>query len=355
VPLDMNQFEAAVFEGFEDADLHDSFDIRWGPDNGLRIADGWATFESLRSQGWPDSGLIQGPFGPASGQGYGYYEATVQLEPNQGGGIAVLLWPGTNRWPGPEVDILETPDVERIQGFWVVHWAENGNNHYDYYINETDWTVPHKVGILWEQGRLSYFLDGELKQTTTEHVPVPFDEGGQNLVMGLQVTAADDYYQPSDAVRLHVDDVAYYAPKAQEPDAPVAAPNVPDGTPSSPTLSWDQIAAEVQRIFDLTGEWKDPFSDPAWFEEEAPNPPDPTVRPATDPTAGIGISWDLLAFREQAWFEANGYWGAPGWFLFGESGPDLPPDPNPPSSTPVDWNARAAEVTSNFDATGVWF
>jgi alkaline phosphatase len=57
------------------------------------------------------------------------------------------------------------------------------------------------------------------------------------------------------------------------------------------------------------------------------------------------VDWNALAARVTANYEATG-----SWFVGAAV-----PDPAGPLAPPVDWNALAARVTANYEATGSWF
>lgn len=298
--LDLSNYTLEVEEDFSDPDLHPTFDVQWGKPENFSVWDGEAHLESSASEGWPNTGLIQGPWGADAGQGYGVYEMTARLEDDQGGGAALLLWPATNRWPGPEVDLLESSDTTRDSGYWTLHWEENGQDRFDWNPFSLDLTQEHTYAVKWEPGRLTYYIDGNLIESVTENVPVPFEDGGENLVMGIQVSDAGKWNQPGDVVRLHVERVAYYAPvESWDPDSAVSYPVesawVPEAWPVEPT-GWSDGA----------------------------------------------VDWDAIAAREVAWFDANGWWGAP-------------PDWSGAGDPAQDWDAVAAQVTANFESTGFWF
>ena len=210
--LDRGRFSEVWREDFDDAALSPELDHAWGGTDGLDISGGELTLESRRDEGWRAEGLMQWPSGQWAGQGYGLYEGTIRLEEGQGAGPALLLWPGTDRWPGPEVDLVESHDPAREEAFWAVHWrGADGSDQYTTMPMRADWTQPHTVSVAWEPGRLSFHLDGVETGTVTENVPVPAAEGGENLVLGMQVSGSGAFDQPADAVRLHVDSVSYSA------------------------------------------------------------------------------------------------------------------------------------------------
>jgi hypothetical protein len=74
---------------------------------------------------------------------------------------------------------------------------------------------------------------------------------------------------------------------------------------------------------------------------QEPSEPPPEEPPPEQPPPTGAVDWDALAAVVVANFEATGHW-FPGQ-------EDLLPPP------PIDWDAVAAEATANFEATGQWF
>jgi beta-glucanase (GH16 family) len=123
--------------------------------------------------------------GGAAQNGYGTYTVEARLDGN-GPGSAVLLWPGDDRWPGQEIDIAETAVDGSGRHYGTVHWDDNGNNGYNYFIYDGVYGgVFHDYSVRWEPGRITFLVDGVQKATTTEHVPTDYDAGGMNNVIGF--------------------------------------------------------------------------------------------------------------------------------------------------------------------------
>ncbi len=285
--LDLSDYSLEVEEDFSDPDLHHTFDVQWGDPDNFSVWGGEAHFESRASEGWPNVGLIQGPWGADAGQGYGVYEMTARLEADQGGGAALLLWPATNAWPGPEVDLLESADTERDSGYWTVHWNEGGQDRFDWNPFDLDLTETHTYAVEWEPGRLTHYVDGREIGSTTENVPVAHEHGGENLVMGVQVSDAGKWHQPGDVVRLHVDKVAYHAPEEEWTSYPVEAAVVAQASLWD-GVDWNALAAREVAWFEETGWWGAPAD----------------FRPGHDGNIG----WDAVAAQVTAGFDATGVW-----------------------------------------------
>ncbi len=134
-----------------------------------------------------DSGAMVPPTGPEAGDGYGLYLFTLSSSPGDAPGPYALLWPASDVWPGPELDVVE--QLPGGQAYSAVHWNENGNNAYTTYpLEGVDTTQVHTYGLEWMPGELTGYVDGEEMWTTTENVPRDYADGGQNSAasVGMQ-------------------------------------------------------------------------------------------------------------------------------------------------------------------------
>ena len=70
------------------------------------------------------------------------------------------------------------------------------------------------------------------------------------------------------------------------------------------------------------------------------------------------MDWNAIAAHVMANFEATGGWSAGGGSTTPREEPTAPeapaPSPEPVADGPVDWNAIAAQVTANFASSGSW-
>jgi Glycosyl hydrolases family 16 len=166
-----------------DSSLNSSlFPISWGnPDefsfgsNGLTVtSDGTA------------AGFMNADLGATNGTGYGLYSATFTMT-NQAAGPYVCLWPATNVWPGPEIDLAETLNG---QPYLTVHWEGAGDTNqsqsFDFNGNLAD---PTTVAVDWEANSLTFYVDGQqvVQYTSGGSVPIPKDaaDGGENESFGV--------------------------------------------------------------------------------------------------------------------------------------------------------------------------
>jgi beta-glucanase (GH16 family) len=129
-----------------------------------------------------DSGAMQNPTGPAAGNGYGYYEVTAKMSADVQG-PAVLLWPGNDEWPGPEIDIVEVIDG---RPYGTLHWNENGNDAYrSVFFNGVDETQTHKYAVEWSPDKVEWFVDGRSQGAITDHVPKDYAHGGIDQTLSV--------------------------------------------------------------------------------------------------------------------------------------------------------------------------
>lgn len=161
------------------ADFHESFDNgvgklnhKWG--NIDTSVDGQVTLRGY-------SGMMERPSGDSAGHGYGTYEITASLKGNQQG-PAALLWPGNDKWPGQEVDLVE---IHHGNPYGTAHHEKaNGGDGYrtvDYDIDESG---VHTYKVVWEPGKLTYSVDGQEVGEITKNVTADHAHGGVDLVFG---------------------------------------------------------------------------------------------------------------------------------------------------------------------------
>lgn len=140
------------------------------------------------------AGVMEFPGGANKGHGYGYFEIRCKATGGlgSGSGPAALTWPATDRWPGPEVDMFE---IVSGRGYGAIHWrGENGTPegadvyHSVYYPTSLDWTQYHTYGMLWEPGKITYFVD-EVEQgggaEPAQNTGKDYANGGENKVLGF--------------------------------------------------------------------------------------------------------------------------------------------------------------------------
>lgn len=129
------------------------------------------------------SGLMERPYGPEAGHGYGTYSFTAALHGNAEGS-AILLWPGDDKWPGTEYDVVE---VINGQPYGTVHYrgSDGGDGYNVVTFDGIDETQVHKYTLDWQPGRISYYVDDRYMGSITEGVKADYAHGGMNETIGL--------------------------------------------------------------------------------------------------------------------------------------------------------------------------
>ena len=149
---------------------------------------GQITLTSYAADGWTlDSGAMVPPTGPDAGNGYGVYSFTLSMS-NDAPGPYALIWPATDIWPGPELDVVE--QTAGGNAYSTVHWKDgNGDNAFQSYgAGGIDTTQVHTYAIDWERDHIDYFVDGHQTAHVTDNVPLDYADGGQNSTpsVGMQ-------------------------------------------------------------------------------------------------------------------------------------------------------------------------
>jgi beta-glucanase (GH16 family) len=175
-----------------------------------------ATLSSHFNSGWEHSGMMQPPTGRAADNGYGLYSVTLQINSGEGPGGYVCLWPATDRWPGPELDLVEKASTSNTSGYSTIHWKGSGSSdQYEVHLFPTsiDVSQKHTYAMDWEGDHISLYIDKTLIYTTTNHVPKDAAHGGQNEAFGAGMQPWGTQNPDGDNV-MHVYDMSYYSPIA---------------------------------------------------------------------------------------------------------------------------------------------
>jgi hypothetical protein len=160
----------------------------------------------------------------------------------QGTGVAILLWPANNVWPGPEIDILENwSDPTGQTGYMSVHFkGPNGEDMANSIQFSADLTKQNTFALDWEDGSLTYYINGvELFQNTGTEVPKDAAHGGVNMAFGAQITDIGSNFEPTDTVSLTIYDMNYSVMNSAGSMLKTAA------------VSGGSIMPSVQRVLDV--------------------------------------------------------------------------------------------------------
>jgi beta-glucanase (GH16 family) len=252
------------------------------------------------------SSMMEWATGPSAGHGYGTYTVTAKVEGTQPG-PGIILWPGDNKWPGQEIDMLEiTPDGSGRQ-YGTVHWNNNGKDAFATDIFEgVKGGAYHDYQMVWEPGKITFKVDGVEKGQITSHVPADFDHGGMNNTIGVMNTNNNTSITVS---HINFTPLGGSAPTpTPTPDptpAPAPAPSTGGGSSSNGggsssggAVDWNAIAAAVTANFNATGKWELPSDT---------HSPAPAPAPST-PSHGATVDWNALAAQVMANHDATGHW-----------------------------------------------
>jgi len=186
--LDLANYSTVWDHNFASEPNLNGFNTVWGD---VQVENGAAVITSTAASGWAQGGFMITPSGAAAGNGYGLYSITMSLSDNgavEGPGGYACLWPSTNNWPGPELDLVEKQGADSgTNGYSTIHWAgADGSNQYSptMFPSNIDVTQVHTYAMDWEPGRITLYIDGQEIYTTTQNVPSDYADGGQNEAFG---------------------------------------------------------------------------------------------------------------------------------------------------------------------------
>lgn len=104
---------------------------------------------------------------------FGRIECRIKLPRGQGLWPAVWMLPAECRWP-PEIDIMENLGHEPYRIHTTHHWGPPwpNNQKTTAYFDGPDYAAEfHLFAVEWTPDRLEWYIDGDLKFTSTENVP----------------------------------------------------------------------------------------------------------------------------------------------------------------------------------------
>jgi hypothetical protein len=247
-----------------------------------------------------NSAMMEWASGKDAGHGYGTYTVTAKVEGNQPG-PAIILWPGNDKWPGQEMNMMEiTPDGSGRQ-YGTVHWNNNGKDAFDTQIfTGVKSGVFHDYQLIWAPDQITFKVDGVEKGSVDHHVPTDFDHGGINNTIGVLNNNANTSITVSHIQFTPLGETVQPTPAPAPTPSPVEtpAPVVSAPAPASGAVDWAAIAAQVTAHYEATGVWAMPST--------TSHPAEPTPAPA--PSAPEAVDWNALAAQVNANFAATGHW-----------------------------------------------
>jgi hypothetical protein len=179
--LDLSQFTTVWAESFDNGT--GALSRSWG--NVDTSVAGQVTLSSYASDGYTlDSGAMVPPTGATAGNGYGLYSFTLSMDGDAPGPYA-LLWPATDVWPGPELDIVEVGFDG--SAYSTIHFkaADGSNGYTPYTLPGIDPSTPHVYAMDWQADHIAVFVDGQQMYSTTVDVPKDAAHGGENSAPGF--------------------------------------------------------------------------------------------------------------------------------------------------------------------------
>lgn len=200
------------------------------PDNAKRMSHHWGdTSKTEHRANWTDSATGTGgsifmngtqagvglmgeadfnydPNTKWKGYGNGLFEFRCKMysstgETGDNSGPAIVLWPGSNIWPGPEIDIGEIDRNGDI--YFATHfdgkpfgWCldrMNGDCFDAFYPKDAPWwNLPktfyndwHIYACFLQTDRMTYYLDGNVVAVDARNYGRDFANGGENHTLGI--------------------------------------------------------------------------------------------------------------------------------------------------------------------------
>ncbi|WP_149536714.1 family 16 glycosylhydrolase [Siccirubricoccus phaeus] len=176
-----------------------------------------------------NSGIMQKPWGAAAGQGYGTYKIVAKLNGADEPGPAGLLWPGDDKWPGPEMDLVEFIDG-RPYGT-IHHKGSNGKDVWrSKYYNGVNEDLVHTYELKWEPGKATFYVDGKNWGSYTTNIAEDYANGGVNMTFSIMnsnkdtsITVYEVSYKPLKGSKLEEETVEEGSWDANGMDSTAAA------------------------------------------------------------------------------------------------------------------------------------
>ena len=232
----------------------------WGNPDQSSFGNGTLTMTGYQSQGWSPVGMMQTAAGAQAGEGYGLYQFTGYGNPNQGAGVAVLMWRADNQFlpssaPGvdSEIDLLESLDgsktVLSTEHYYDASWQNDDGQIY--HTIDVDPSVQHTYSVNWERGSLTYYIDGQEYWQDTSHVPLDAADGGCNEVLGAEVQGGS-FNTSTSTVQLHIVSLSYSAPSGAAASMPTISLTQP-GTVQEPGKGAGVTVTETVTTSNQTG------------------------------------------------------------------------------------------------------
>ncbi len=204
------------------------------------------------------SAMMEWAVGPSSGHGYGTYTVEAKLTGTQPG-PAIVMWPGDNKWPGQEMDLVELLPNGGGQQYATLHWDEGGDAYVGKIFSGVSNNAWHQYQMVWEPGKVTINVDGKQQAVFTDHVPTDYAHGGMNNTIGFLNTNANTSISVSqvDYVPLGGNGNSVVNNVVNTVSNTVASTVNTLGEPllADGSIDWYTLGATVTANFHATGQW----------------------------------------------------------------------------------------------------
>lgn len=137
------------------------------------------------------AGVMNFPGGANTCFGNGLFEIRARWTSTTGqtgdnSGPANVIWPASDRWPGPEIDIGEIWGDGRT--YYATHYrnGSGGDSATYFFVPEPfDFTQYHTYAAFLQTDKITYYMDGVVIGTETANPAPDFAHGGENHALGI--------------------------------------------------------------------------------------------------------------------------------------------------------------------------
>jgi beta-glucanase (GH16 family) len=160
-------------------------------DGALNLVASRETTEGTDSSGSPEQYSCRSGMVTTAGSfnfEYGYVQITARIAIGDGLWPALWLTPSNGQWP-PEIDIMEHWNTT---GYYATYLHTTGPTLANEHISVSDLAGWHTFSVLWEPGKLVWYVDNEPVFSSTQYVPAQAMYFIANVAEASDPTAASD-------------------------------------------------------------------------------------------------------------------------------------------------------------------